>query len=141
MRFLRNRKGQIRIIEAFFASILILSSLTLIPAGTDTTASDERSLSSKAREVLLSLDNDGYLSKLIENRSWTSLGKCIESFLLPTIWFNATVLDENDQCLNDVPITSGSPINEKISAVDYVCASRSSNFRIYVVRLQLSNVK
>jgi hypothetical protein len=138
---LRNRKGQIRIIEAFFASILILSSLTLIPAGTETTVSDERSLSSKAQEILLTLDNDGYLSKLIENRSWTTLGKCIEAFLSPTIWFNATVLDENGQCLNDAPITSGSPINEKISAADYVCATSSSNFRIYLIRLQLSNVK
>ena len=141
MRLLRDRKGQVRIIEAFFASVLILSSLTLIPTRTETKVSDGGSLASKARQVLLTLDSDDYLAKLIENGSWTMIGRCIESFLSPTMWFNATVLDENGQALNDVQITSGSPINEEISSTDYICVNSSSNFRIYVIRLQLSRVK
>jgi hypothetical protein len=34
MRLLNNRKGQVRVIEAFFASIMLMSCLTLIPAQT-----------------------------------------------------------------------------------------------------------
>ena len=140
MRLLKSQKGQIRIIEAFFASALVLSSLMLIPAGTDTRRADDQSLSSKARDILMTLDGEGYLSKLIENRSWTTLSRCVESFLSPTIWFNVTVLDENGLCLNDVAVSNGGPTNGKISAADYMCASVSSNFKIYVVRLQLSPV-
>lgn len=140
MRLLKDKRGQIRIIEAFFASVLLLSSLTLIPAVQKNSSDSDDVLSSTARNILISLDSDGHLASLIRNESWISLKSCIQSSLSPMVWFNLTVFDENMTPINDIPITSGSAVNDKTVAVDYVCASTSSDYAVYIVRLQLAEV-
>ena len=140
MRLLKDNKGQIRIIEAFFASALILSSLALIPSGTQVTNSNTQILSSTATHVLTTLDSDGFLSTLIENSSWTTLRECVESTLSPSMWFNLTVFNDNMQQINDVQISSGNPVGQTIVSTEYVCASVSADYNIYIIRLQLSTV-
>ena len=140
MRLLKDNKGQIRIIEAFFASILLLSALTLIPAVQEHSSDQTEILSSTAHNVLLSLDSEGQLASLIGNESWINLKSCIQSSLSPMVWFNLTVFDEDMAQINDIPITSGSPVNDRVVAVDYVCASTSSNYAVYIIRLQLAGV-
>ena len=140
MRLLKDKKGQIRTIEAFFASILLLSSLTLIPAVQQHSSDSTEALSSTAHNILMSLDSDGHLASLIGNESWGTLKSCVQSSLSPMVWFNVTVFDENMAPLNDMPITSGSPVNDQMVSVDYVCASSSSDYAVYIVRLQLAGV-
>jgi len=140
VRLLKDNKGQIRIIEAFFASILLLSALTLIPAVQEHSSDQTEILSSTAHNVLLSLDSEGQLASLIGNESWINLKSCIQSSLSPMVWFNLTVFDEDMAQINDIPITSGSPVNDRVVAVDYVCASTSSNYAVYIIRLQLAGV-
>jgi hypothetical protein len=88
----------------------------------------------------MSLDSNGHLASLISNESWMDLKSSIQSSLSPMVWFNLTVFDENMTRLNDVPICSGSAINDKIVAVNYACAGTSSNYAVYIVRLQLAPV-
>jgi hypothetical protein len=140
VRLLKDNKGQIRTIEAFFASILLLSSLTLIPAVQEHSSDSTEVLSPTAHNILMSLDSDGQLASLIGNGSWINLKSCIQSALSPMVWFNVTVFDESMKQINDIPITSGSPVNDEISALDYVCASTNSDYAVYVVRLQLAGV-
>jgi len=140
MRFLAAKRGQIRVIEAFFASVLLLSALAMIPSGSQVGRSHDETLHSLAQRTLVTLDTDGSLSSLIENGSWDTLRECVQSLVSPAIWFNLTVFDENMNPVNEVLISSGSPVNTDIAAAEYVCASSGSNYRIYVVRLQLSNV-
>jgi hypothetical protein len=140
VRLLKDNKGQIRIIEAFFASILLLSSLTLIPVVQKSSSDSTEILSSTAHNILMSLDSNGHLASLIGNESWINLKSCIQSSLSPMVWFNLTVFDENMTRVNDIPITSGSPVNDRIVAADYVCASTSSNYAVYIIRLQLAGV-
>jgi hypothetical protein len=140
MRLLKDNKGQIRIIEAFFASILLLSSLTLIPATHSNSNDSTEILASTAHNVLMSLDSNGYLASLISNQSWANLKSSIQSSLSPMVWFNLTVFDEDMACINDILICSGSAVSDRIAAVDYVCASTSSNYAVYIIRLQLALV-
>jgi hypothetical protein len=140
MNFLGDNRGQIRTIEAIFASILILSSIALIPSPKNVVNQNDQILSSTARNVLITLDEDGSLSGLIDNGNWTTLRSRVASLLPSTIWFNLTVFDENMQPLNENQISAGTPISGNIVGTDYVCASPSQNYRIYIVRLQLSAV-
>ena len=140
MSLLKDNKGQIRIIEAFFASLLILSTIALIPSQPPAVDTSNGGLQMKGQDALTTLDRNGYLSILIENENWTILKKCLTSSLSPAIWFNLTVFDENMNAVNNTPISSGSPISEKIVSVEYVCAGISIEYRVYVVRLQLSSV-
>jgi hypothetical protein len=137
---LNDNKGQIRIIEAFFASVLILSSLAFIPSETLVENSNTQVLRSTATQVLTALDNDGFLSKLIENSSWTGLRRCVESALSPNVWFNLTVFNENMERVNDIQICSGNPVGQAIVSTEYICASVSRDYSIYIIRLQLSTV-
>lgn len=140
MRLLKDNRGQIRMIEAFFASILLLSSLTLIPATQNNPNDSTALLASTAHNVLMSLDSNGYLTSLVSNQSWINLKSSIQSSLSPMVWFNLTVFDENMACVNDVPICSGSAVSDRIVAVDYVCAGTSSDYAVYIIRLQLALV-
>ena len=140
MRLLKDKKGQIRTIEAFFASILMLSSLTLIPMVQERSSDSTETLSSAAYNILMSLDSDGQLASLIANESWVDLKSCVQSSLSPMVWFNLTVFDETMTRINDVPVTSGTAVNDRIAAVDYVCVSTEGNYAVYIVRLQLAEV-
>jgi hypothetical protein len=140
MRLLNDRRGQVRVIEAFFASMLLLSVLTLIPSQNNVKNASDQNLTSTAQHVLLTLDNNGYLSKLIENGSWTQITKCLQAALPPTMWFNLTVLNETNAEMNDIPMSSGNPINEEIFSFDYLCVNQGPSYAIYLIRLQLAVV-
>jgi len=140
VRLLKDNRGQIRTIEAFFAAILLLSSLTLIPATQNNSNDSTKILASTAHNVLMSLGSNGYLASLVSNQSWINLKRSIQSSLSPMVWFNLTVFDENMTSINDVPICSGSAVSDRIVSVDYVCAGTSSSYVIYIIRLQLALV-
>ena len=139
MRLLRDKRGQVRVIEAFFASVLVLSCLTLIPAQ-PTTINPAVNLASRAENVLLSLDGDGHLGRLIDSRDWAGLRDSVESAVPLTMWFNLTVYDKNLNALNEFPICNGGAVSNQISSVTYVCASQNSSFAVYVLQLQLAVV-
>ena len=140
MRLLKDKKAQVRVIEAFFASMILLSVLTLIPQQKSVNNAGDADLSSTAQQVLLTLDNDGYLSRLIESGNWTQIRQCVQSTLPPTIWFNLTILSQDNVVLNDVPMSSGSSSNQETYSYDYLCVSQNANYAIYTVRLQLAVV-
>jgi hypothetical protein len=137
LRLINNKKGQVRVIEAFFASLLLLSCLTLIPAPS-TPKSSTVNLAWKAENVLLTLDSNGHLASLVDNQNWATLEKCVESALPLTTWFNLTVYDQHMNILNNYPISNGGAVSDQIFSYDYVCASQNSTFAIYVLQLQLA---
>jgi hypothetical protein len=141
MKSLKNdKRGMVRIIEALFASLLILSTIALVPAEFAVQPTRYSTLASEATQVLVSLDSNGDLSKLIEDGNWTSLKNSLQSMLPVSLWFNLTVFDQNMEALNDVFVSNGSPVSEDIVAEDYVCASSSETYAVYLVRLQLAEV-
>ena len=128
-----------RIIEAFFATILLMSCLALIPASSSLKDATEN-LNSTAQNVLLSLDSNGHLATLIKNQNWTALKDCLESSLPLTVWFNLTVFDQGMNRINPFPICNAGAVSDKIISVDYICVSQSSSYTIYILQLQLSQV-
>jgi hypothetical protein len=139
-KFRHNKRGQIRVIEAFFAAILMLSSLTLIPTVQKISSNSNSLLSSKALNMLSSLDNDGHLGTLIDQRNWTALQSCVEALVSPAVWFNLTVFDENYSPINDMPICSGGAMSDHIEVAEYLCASIDGTYSIYDIRLQLAGL-
>jgi hypothetical protein len=135
-----DTKAQIRIIESVFAAVLLLSCVAFIPSEVSRENSHVTSLYTTALHALTILDGDGSLSQIIENRSWVTLRKSVQSLLPSGLWFNLTVFDENMTCLNDVKVSCGGAVGEQTIAAEYICASTSSSYSIYVVRLELSRV-
>ncbi|MGO8807319.1 MAG: hypothetical protein ACLQO7_12095 [Candidatus Bathyarchaeia archaeon] len=139
MRLMDDKRGVVRVIEAFLASVLLVSCLAVIPAQ-PTFQDSKENLVSTAQNVLQSLDSNGHLGTLIDDRDWNALENSIGSALPLTTWFNLTVFDKNMKPLNIFPISNGGYVNDKIVSVDYVCASESSTYSIYILQLQLSQV-
>jgi len=137
LKLLKDKKGVVRVIEAFLASMLLMSCLTMIPAQ-PSLQNSTGDLASTAQNTLLSLDSNGHLATLVDNRDWTGLRNSIESVLPLTVWFNLTVFNENMRVLNGFPICNGGSVSNSIVSVDYVCASQNSMYTIYILRLQLS---
>lgn len=133
-----NQRGQIRVIEAFFASLLILSTIALVPSQFGIENTHYTTHYSEGTQVLVSLDSNGVLSSLIEDGNWVYLKKSITSMLPVSLWFNLTVFDANMNILNNVAVSNGGSVSEEIVAVNYVCATLSGNYAVYIVRLQLA---
>ena len=140
MKLKDDKRGMVRIIESLLASLLILSTLALAPSHFGLEPTHYNTLSSEETQVLISLDNDGVLSKLIDDGDWASLSNCLKSMFPVSLWFNVTVFDENNDVLNDVFVSNGSPVSDDIIAVNYVCATSSGTYFVYLVRLQLAEV-
>jgi len=139
LRLQKDKRGISHVIEAFFAAVLLMSCLALIPSQPALSTSSSN-LSSTANNILLSLDSDGQLATLIDNRDWAALKSSVQSALPLTAWFNLTVFDANMTCLNEYPISNAGVGSGTVFSQDYVCVSQSCNFTVYVLRLQLSTV-
>jgi len=142
LKIRENRKGQIRIIEAFFSALLIISALLLTsslnyPNKGETL--DE--LTQMGINVLLELDNNGTLAEFIDNQDWLGIKRSLEILLPNGVWFNLTVFDNNMTVLNqDFSITNGKAPSQRKASIEYLCVSRKTTFQVYTVRLQLAKV-
>jgi hypothetical protein len=139
---LRNKRGQIRVIEAFLASAVILSALLVaIPLRmTTVNLADMKSLHYAGLNVLAELDRDGTLGHMIATKNWTVLSKRL-SILLPVgAAYNLTVTDEDAETVNDSSISGGGALTENVLSVTYLLAERT-NCKLYVISLQLSWIR
>jgi hypothetical protein len=139
LRLRKDKRGISHVIEAFFAAVLLIACLALIPSQPAISGSSSN-LSSTANNILLSLDGDGQLATLIDNRDWAALKSSVQAALPLTSWFNLTVFDAEMNCINDFPISNAGLGSGNVFSQEYVCVSQSSNFTVYVLRLQLSTV-
>lgn len=133
-----NKKGQIRMLEAFLAVLTIFSaSIISITFSSPTNFNTEKLLSTSGMQALIELDSDGTLGKLIDNRNWTAMRESLEILLPVGISYNVTIHDDAMQQINDLTVGNGSK-GQKVVSVEYPCASQSSECHFYLVRLQLT---
>jgi hypothetical protein len=137
-RLLKDKRGQVRVIEAFLASMLILACLSFVPPQSTGVSRSSLNIDSTAQNVLLSLDSNGQFGRYIDSHDWASLDSCLQSALPLTVWYNLTVYDSSGTCLNNYPICNGGAVSNKVSSVTYICTSPNSNYAVYVLQLQLA---
>lgn len=133
-----NKKGQIRMLEAFLAVLVIFSaSILSIKFSPATNFESEKLLSTFGMQALIELDNNGYLGKLIDEMKWMAIRENLEVLLPVGVSYNFTVYGDAVQQINDSAIGNGLK-GQKVVSVEYPCASQSSECRFYLVRLQLA---
>jgi len=137
-----DNKGQIRIIEAFLAISVMFSALVLI-APMPLTPDFERQgkLKKIGTMVLIKLDNNGTLGKLIEGGNWTSLRQVMDLLLPAGVFYNLTIYDENTQRVNTQEVSNNNQQSPDAVVVQYLCVTQSSNTRFYTISLQLAWLK
>jgi hypothetical protein len=139
---IRQNVGQIRIIEAFLAVMIIFSafaaSANLTPIRSNTKNSD---LSSIGLQALMQLDSDGSLGEFIDKGDWTGLRDALNLALPTGTSFNMTIYDAQMQLVNPTPITNGALAGQETAFVEHVCVSRNPLFHYYIIHLRLAVTK
>lgn len=134
-----QNKGQIRIIEAFLAALIIFSSFAVSANLTVTQNKTKRNnLALIGLQTLIKLDSGGSLSRYIDDGSWTALQHALNLALPAGVSFNLTVYDEQMQQVNTAVISNGAFSSQDVAFVEYVCASRSLIFHCYIIHLYLT---
>ena len=134
-----ENRGQIRIIEAFLAVLIIFSSLAISAnLATKQNTAEPNDLAYVGLQVLLKLDSDGRLGRCLDNRDWAGLRSSL-NLLLPTgVSFNLTVYDGEMRQINEEIISNGGFNSQEIAFVNYVCVSQNQTFNYYVIYLYLA---
>ena len=134
----RNR-GQIRIIEAFLAALILFSSLAISANMTVTiNSTDQENLSSVGLQALIALDSDGSLGRHVNSREWSKLREAVDLALQTGITFNLTVYDSSMQQINDEIVSNGGFSSEDLGFVEYVCVGYEGAFSCYIIHLYLA---
>jgi len=134
-----DNKGQIRIIEAFLAISVMFSVLVLnVPMSSTPDLERQGTLKKLGTQVLIKLDNNGTLGKLIESGNWTALRQAMNLFLPACVFYNLTVYDENMQRVNAQEVSNSNQEGSEAIVIQYLCATQSSDTHFYTIKLQLA---
>jgi hypothetical protein len=134
-----ENKGQIRIIEAFLAVLIIFSSFAISANLTVTqNITHHDNLASIGSQALVKLDSDGSLSRYIDYGDWSAFRDALNLVLPAGIAFNLTVYNGQMQQVNTDVVSNGGFSSQDIAFVEYVCASQGSTFHCYVIYLYLA---
>lgn len=133
-----NKKGQVRMLEAFLAVLVIFSaSLLSFRFSPPTNFDNEKLLSTLGMQTLIELDGNGTLGRLIDNRNWTAVRDDLKILLPVGVSYNLTVYDDAMNQINNSTIGNGLK-GQKVVSVEYPCASQSLTSDLYLIRLQLA---
>jgi len=138
----KQNRGQIRIIEAFLAVLVIFSSFA-VSSNLTITQNVRKSgdLASVGLQALMTLDSDGSLGRFIDYRNWTAVRDSLDTVLPVSVCFNLTVYNDQMRQINEVNISNGALGGQEVASVEYTCASQSAMFRCYMIYLQLAVVE
>jgi hypothetical protein len=137
-----NRKGQIRIIEAFFSIAVVFSVLLIsvtFPSQPDLTGQTQ--LANLGMQALMQLDGNGTLGNLILQENWTAIKTCLDVLLPLGVSYNLTVYDESMLQINSQAIQNSNLQGHEAVSVEHVCATQSTNTEFFILRLQLAWAK
>ena len=134
-----DNRGQMRTVEAFLAILLLFSALTVATLVSPTSNANHRNaLTTVAMQTLVTVDSDGQLGLLIDDRNWTELAGALATLLPVSVVYNLTVFDENARPINNVPISNGAILDRSVVSIQYPCASPNPLSNYYILRLQLA---
>jgi hypothetical protein len=133
-----NNKGQIRMIEAFLAVSVMFSAIVFTtPMPTPSSLDRQTNLKKLGLQVLLSLDNNGTLGRLIEDENWSALRQTMDLTLPQGVLYNMTIYDENMQKINTQEIANSMQLGQEAVIAQYLCVTQSPTVRFYTVRVLL----
>ena len=133
-----DKKGQIRMLEAFLAVLVIFSaSILSITFSPKANFENRKLLATLGMQTLMKLDNDGTLGELIDDGNWTAISKSLEILLPVGVSYNLTIYDEEMRQINNATL-SNSLTGRDIVSVEYPCVSQSLECCFYLLRLELA---
>ena len=139
-----DRRGQMRVIEAIMASLLIVFAVVFVDLFAVTPVSpkyESGELEKIGFNVLHDLDEQELLGRFIGNGEWANLTSALSASLPTDVYFNLTVYDMAGAVVNSVPISYGTSRvfsnSTYVASVTYVVPGYQMLYRPRVLVLQL----
>ena len=103
-----NNKGQLKTVEAFLSVLLLFSAFTITTQIFPTSDRNKHnSLETLGLQTLLTINNDGQLSRLVGEENWTSIAHILNLALPVGISYNLTIYNSTQHTINNVVISNG----------------------------------
>ena len=139
-----DRRGQMRVIEALMASLLIVFAVVFVDLFAVTPVSpkyESGELEKIGFNVLHDLDEQELLGRFIGNSEWVNMTSALAASLPTDVYFNLTVYDMAGAVVNSVPIGYGTSRvfsnSTYVASVTYVVPGYQMLYRPRVLVLQI----
>lgn len=139
-----DRRGQIRVVEAILASVIVVFAVAFIDLFAVTPVSpkyESSELEKIGYNVLHDLDEERLLARFVNNAEWMNLTAALAASLPTDVYFNLTVYDVSGKVVNDQTISYGASRvftgSAYVASVTYVVPGYQLVYRPRVLVLQL----
>jgi hypothetical protein len=129
-------------VEAFLSVLLLFSAFTFTTQIRPTSDSDpQHTLRSLGYQVFLTVDNEGQLGQLIDEKNWTGITTILNIVTPIGLSYNLTIYNSTHHLVNTQVITNGLVADGDVTSIQYPCVSYNSRPSYYILRLQLALVE
>jgi len=139
-----DRRGQMRVVEAIMASLIVVFAVAFIDLFAVTPVSpkyESSELEKIGYNVLHDLDEERLLARFVNNAEWANLTSALAASLPTDVYFNLTVYDVAGRVVNSQPIGYGTSRvfsnSTYVASVTYVVPGYQLVYRPRVLVLQL----
>jgi hypothetical protein len=137
-----DNSGQMRTIEAFFAVLLLFSTLAIATSTSPSVDSPNiEDLADTGRQAVFVMNEHGELSRLIDAENWVGLEQALASGLPTGVLFNVTVYDAELTRVNNITVSNGLTSDQDMISITCPCASQTSTLHLYLVQIQLGTME
>jgi hypothetical protein len=135
----RDQRGQIRIIEVFFAIVIVSSALLSLRQIQQVSSGPTHNdvFYAIGVNVLVELQREGGLSDLVRQRNWVTLASQLNLLLPLTISYNVTVYNAQNEVVNTAFIARGSIQATSVVTIRYLLAEPET-LQFYTIQLALA---
>lgn len=140
----RSLKGQMRVVEAVMASLIVVSAFGFLYVFAPTPSSQPQQTSELEKighNVLHDMDEQGLLSRFVYNSEWENLTAALIVSLPTNVYFNLSIYDTNSNPIVQPLIQYGNPqVFDSATAaasVTYIVPGYHSNYNPRILTLKL----
>lgn len=146
MKNRRSVRGQMRVVEAVMASLIVVSALTFLYFFAVTPSSqayDTSELEKIGHNLLHDLDEQGLLARYIYRQEWINLTAALTISLPTNIYFNLSIYDTNYHSIGHPLIRYGDQqvfsSSKAIASVTYIVTGYGTDYNPRIMVLKLVN--
>jgi hypothetical protein len=142
----RSIKGQMRVVEAIMASLIVISAVTFLyffAATPSSQAHDTSELEKIGHNVLHDIDEQRLLARYVYNSEWANFTSALVVSLPTNVYFNLSIYDTNHNPISHPLIQYGNQqvfsSSVAVASVTYIVPGYQTSYNPRILVLKLVN--
>jgi hypothetical protein len=142
----KNAKGQMRVVEAIMASLIVITAVTflyLFSATPSSQAYDTSELEKMGHNLLHDIDEQELLARYVLNSEWVNLTAALVVSLPTNVYFNLSIYDANYRSIGHPLIQYGDQqvfsSSQAVASVTYIVTGYGTSYNPRILVLKLVN--